>query len=135
MVREQDQLMSDEDPSFAGAPIKFESYVRGPDDMGIRLFTIEPPGKKILFEVAYRYGEDGNDFHVVISNFGLSDRGWAGSKSSRVQMKFSPEAAESARGRIVEFFSGAEDKPFMPFSVPQARFRGVEFAKSWINEK
>ena len=120
---------------FKNAPIKFEAYVRGAEETGIRLFTIEAEGRKTLFEVSYRYGRNGNDFHVVISNFGLGDRGWAGSKSSIVQLKFDSRTAQSAKCRIMEFFSGSEEKPFMPFNVPQARFIGVIFAAHWINEE
>jgi hypothetical protein len=125
MASDNKQRPTDAGGKFANATIGYEASVRGPKETGINLFT---------FEVAYRI-ENGNNFHVVISNFGLPGREWAGSKAPIVQMRFSSEEAESAKRRLIEFFSGQEDKPYMPFNLPQANFLGADFAKNWINDE
>ena len=135
MVSKEGYPMEDAGGPFAKASIWYEAIVRGPEETGIRLFSIEADGKKTLFEVVYRFEKNEDDFYVVISNFGIFDRSLAGSKTLKAQAKFSSQAAESAKRRLVEFFAGPEDKPFMPFKMPKGNLLGVDFTKNWINEE
>ena len=120
---------------LATAPIKYEAYVRGPEERGIDVLRMDTESGPIFFEMHLRFAENGNDFWVVISNFGLPSTTLAGSQSPSVQRKFSPAEIESVRERLREYFSGPEEKKYVPFSVSGSRLLGVEFADGWVVQK
>ena len=127
--------MVETEHDLANAPIKYEAYVRGPEETGIAVLRMDTESGPTFFEMHLRFAANGNDFWVVISNFGLPDRAFAGSRTSSVQRKFSPTEVESVRERLREYFSGPEEKKYAPFSISGSRFLGVEFADGWIVQK
>jgi hypothetical protein len=108
--------------------------VRGPEETGISVLRMEAKGAPVFFEMHLKFAANGNDFYVVIANFGIGDKTLAGSHSPLVQRKFSPAEIRSIKQRLEEYFSGPEEKKFVPFSVGGGCFLGVEFADRWIVE-
>ena len=106
---------------FANAPIEADSVLLRDPDL-INVFRIIPGEKPIFFELRYKYAENGNDFWVIIENFGLFDRDLAGSKTPMAQRQFTAAEAESARYRIDEYFSGPEKKRLFSFQCGQSSF-------------
>jgi hypothetical protein len=127
--------MAEGDRDFAGGSIVSFASVRGPDDTGIDVFRLSSNKDSVLFEMRYPFAQNGNDFWVVISNFGIPSPAAAGSKTPLLQARFDPIEAQSAKRRIEEFFSGTEEKDFMPFNLPKARYLGTKFADGWIRIK
>src|SRR6202000_2858814 len=56
---------------FARASVAFFAGMLCPDETGIYVFKIGTVQGFALFEVAYVFEENGYDFRVLISNFGL----------------------------------------------------------------
>ena len=127
--------MENADQILPKAPIKHEAYVRGPEETGIDVLRMETERGPTFFEMHLRFAANGNDFWIVIANFGIGDKNLAGSCTSLVQRKFNTTEIGSIRRRLEEYFSGPEEKKYVPFSVSGARFLGVEFADGWIVEK
>lgn len=116
---------------FSNAPIKYEAYVRGGDDDLIHVFSIETSAGPTLFEADYEFAANGNDFWVLITNFGLYRKSLAGSRAPAAQRGFSSREIESATDRIREYFSGPEEKDFLPFNTGKGHFLGVKFTPGW----
>ena len=77
----------------------------------IRLFKVETDQKTFWFELDYEVAENGLDFWIVVSNFGLARRSAAGSKTPLVRWKFTAlEAQTAAQARLREFFFGSAEK-------------------------
>lgn len=119
---------------FSDNVIRMDSYVKGADEVGICVFTIESRNGEILFEVKFSLSENKCDFWVIVSNFGIPDRYAAGSKSGILQRLFTHTEAETAKRRIEEYFTGSEKKEFPPFSMSRAVCLGVKFSEQWIIE-
>jgi hypothetical protein len=116
---------------FANAPIEPDSVLPR-DEALIEVFCITPNGEPIFFEVSSKFAENGNDYWILIRNFGLFSRDFGGSRTPLAQRQFSPTEATSARKRINEYFSGSEKKNFFPFNMSKAHFLGTEFVDGWI---
>jgi hypothetical protein len=127
--------MAETDPGFADARIRFDAYVRGPEETGISVFVIEADKEQALFEVDFKFAENGNDFWVIISNFGLKGKAFAGSKTPAAQRNFSHETIVSARRRLEEYFSSSEEKKYSPFDSSKASFLGIRFSDGWAVER
>ena len=119
---------------FADAPIEYDANLPR-DDRMIKVFRIDSDRAPVLFEVNYKFAENGNDFWVVIANFGIFERTLAGSRTPSVQKKFNSVEVKSARQRIEEYFSSQEQKNFSPFNSGRGRILGIEFVDGWIVEK
>ncbi len=126
--------MGKAEQDFKNASIRFDSYVPGPNESGVRVFSIEGSKGITFFEVKFEFAENGNDFWVVISNFGIPSVSAAGSGPGIVQRKFNDTEAESARERLEEYFNGPEEKRFGPFGSSRATFLGVKYESGWIND-
>jgi hypothetical protein len=94
-----------------------------------RLGSEEP---SVLFVTRTRFVENGNDFWVEISEFGISSREAVGSTSPNLRHRFTMADAESAKHRIVEYFSSEEPKFFFPFNFAKARYAGTKFQDGWV---
>jgi len=127
--------MTEGDRDFAGGSIVSFASVRGPDDTGIDVFRLSSNKDSVLFEMRYPFAQNGNDFWVIISNFGIPSADAAGSKTPLMQSEFNDIEAQSAKRRIEEYFSGPERKNFMPFYLAKARYLGTKFADGWIRIK
>jgi hypothetical protein len=123
--------MTEVQHDFTNAAIRCEACVPGPSDGRlINVFVIESQKGPVLFEVAYKFASNDNDFWAVISNFGIPHFSAAGSRMP--QRRFTPGEAASARQRIEEYFAGPEQKLDGPFRSGKAQFLGVEFVNRWI---
>jgi len=127
--------MTEGDRDFAGGSIVSFASVRGPDDTGIDVFRLSSNKDSVLFEMRYPFAQNGNDFGVVISNFGIPSPAAAGSKTPLMQAGFDPIEALSAKRRIEEYFSGPEEKSFIPFNLGKGRYLGAKFVDGWIRIK
>jgi hypothetical protein len=127
--------MAEGDRDFSGGSIAPFASVRGPEDTGIDVFRLSSNKDSVLFEMRYAFAENGNDFWVVISNFGIPSADAAGSRTPLMQSKFNASEAQSAKKRIEEYFSGTERKNFMPFCIAKARYLETKFVDGWIRIK
>jgi hypothetical protein len=127
--------MAGTDRSFANSHIRFDAYVRGPEETGICVFVIERGEEQTLFEVSFQFAGNGNDFRVVVSNFGLKNKALAGSRSTVAQHKFNCTEIASVRRRLEEYFSGPEEKNYSPFKSSKAHFLGIGFPDGWKVEE
>ncbi len=134
-ARVMEAPMIEIDQDFSGALVKPLAGMRGADDEGIDVFCLEIGKDLILFEVAYEYAENGSDFFVRISNFGLRSKFSAGIRSPELLRKFTFAELMSAMNRIEKYFAGSEKKTSLPFNLPNSRFISMKFVDGWAVEK
>jgi hypothetical protein len=123
--------MAPDEYDFAHASIEADSVLPR-DDALIRVFRTDTGGSQFFFEVDYKFAENGNDFWVVIANFGIPSPSFAGSRAKRAQRQFTSAEAKSARGRIDEYFSGSDRNGYFPYNMGKGHFLGIEFVEGWI---
>jgi hypothetical protein len=120
------------DDIFAGAHIRPDGNTGAWDDSRRAVTRMEIPNHVYWFTPEYRFDENGYDFRVVIHFFGFIMRSAAGTKTGEGREAFTASHAASAKRRIIEYYSGPEDKIVFPFDRPKARFLGVIFDDGWI---
>ena len=60
---------------FDGGRVKFDSWVRGSDELGHATFAVELPGREVLYgEFRTRYEADKTHYNVEIVRFGNPDK-------------------------------------------------------------
>ncbi|HWK45027.1 MAG TPA: hypothetical protein VNT30_09915 [Stellaceae bacterium] len=114
--------------------IKFDGTVRGVDDSPVEIFVIEAEGDQFWFEVSYEFNQDGNDFHVMVDNFGLRSKMSAGAASFR-RRYFADIEKQEAEIKLRILFQGDKNNPslpFVPFHMPRSTCLGVKFKPGWI---
>ena len=84
-----------------------------------------------FFRADFEFALNGYDFWILISNFGVDSPYNAGIRYPDNQRKFRSQEIESATDRIREYFSGPEEKKFLPFTIEGTRFLGVKFTPGW----
>jgi hypothetical protein len=120
------------DDIFAGARITPDGNTGAWDDSYRAVTRIEIPKHVYWFTPEYRFHENGYDFWVVIHFFGFIMRSAAGTKMGEERETFTASQGASAKRRIIEYYSGPEDKIVVPFTMREARFLGVIFDDGWI---
>jgi hypothetical protein len=123
--------MADVEQIFSRVPVRFDGCERGSDEVGIFVFEIKTATGPLWFEVDYEFASNGNDFHIVVSNFGLLRKSLAGSRIPSHRREFTSREIESATDRIRDYFSDSEEKDFFPFNTGKGRFIGVRFTPGW----
>ena len=124
--------MSGSSDDYSNASIEYVGTQRGDFEL-IHVFCVNFGTSKVYFEARFEFGKNGDDFVVVISNFGLHRRTLAGSSYDPLFLKsFEASEVASIRDRLIEYFSGPEEKRFFPFTVKRANFMGVKFSNNWI---
>ena len=121
--------MVETEVDFSTAEIVYDSVARGPEENLIEVFRISTREGSNFFEIDYKFATNGNDFWIVVRNFGLPT---AGTRSPSFRRHFRPSEAESAKRRIEEYILGAEEKRFGPFRINKGRCLGIDFAEDWI---
>lgn len=127
--------MPDKNQGFVDASIQRDSVRPDPDGGLINLYRISGAHSSVLFQVAYAFAENGSDFWVVVSNFGLPRASLAGSTASLTRVEYTPEEIESARQRIEAHFQGPEEKNYFPFDDAKGATLGVRFVDGWAKAK
>jgi hypothetical protein len=124
--------MADVEQIFTGAPIKhLEGRFLDDNDEMVNVFSIETGLGITFFRADYEFAQNGHDFWILISNFGIDNPNNAGFEYPDNQRRFRSQEIESATDRIREYFSGPEEKKFIPFTIEKARFLGVKFTPGW----
>jgi hypothetical protein len=126
--------MSDDsdDNIFTNATIKPDGNVQAWDDSRRGVALIENAKHQYWFTPNNRFDENGNDFWIVIQYFGFCRRDTAGNKTGAAREVFTTKQALSAKQRIIEYYSGPEDKIVFPFNRPECHFLGVLFEDGWV---
>jgi hypothetical protein len=116
--------MSDDsdDDIFANATIKPDGNVQAWDDSRRGVALIENGKHQYWFTPNKRFDENGDDFWIVIQYFGFLTRDAAGTRMGEGRRAFTTKQAEYAKQRIIEYYSGPEDKIVFPFNRPECRF-------------
>jgi hypothetical protein len=128
---EKGHHMVDANYDFTSARIEADAVVPH-NGSRINVFRTSSNRGQVLFEVDYKFAKNGNDFTVIISNFGIPNKFAAGSEG--VQKKFNSVESNSARQRIEEYFYDSKEKKAFPFEMGRGRFLGIEFVDGWIDE-
>jgi len=100
----------------------------------IRVFKVETPEKTFWFEFNYEVADNGLDFWIVVSNFGLARREAAGSRTPLVRWKFTALEAQTALSRLRDFFLGSKER-LIRGAESKSRLLGVKFPSGWITLK
>jgi hypothetical protein len=124
--------MNAADDAFAGARIKPDGDTLTWNDSRVGVARIEISDHAYWFIPEHKWHENGNDFWIVIRRFGFTLRDAAGTKTGTGRAIFTKKLAESAKKRLIEYYSGSEDKIVFPFGVAKTKFLGVIFEDGWI---
>jgi hypothetical protein len=123
----------EESARYQNATIVWEGAVGGRDDDRPKtVYRMELGGTQQWFLGEEQYEGNSNDFRIVISRFGCTDKLSTKASDARLRRKFDASEAEAIQRRLVEFFMGSERKAFFPFTHPKACCLGVIFSKEWI---
>jgi hypothetical protein len=101
-------------------------------DTGIQLFKFHSDSGSVYFECHLRFEDNGNDFRIVIRNFGIPHTSLAGSTTPTVQKKFEREDVSDIENAIKNYFLNTPPKR-SPFSgEKKGNLLGFEFRNGWI---
>jgi hypothetical protein len=113
--------------------IEWDGEVRGPDDIGITMFSIVISSQKYWFEGRYTFAPNGNDFTVLIGNFGIPNRNLAGSTSDALRRRFPIQLVPNIKHAIDMFFVGDHlTAGFHLFPGSKGKCLKVDYPGSWI---
>ena len=124
--------IADDDDIFAGAAIRGDGDTGSWDDSRVGVMRIEIPNRVYWFIPVIKWHENGNDFWIVINRFGFVGKGAAGTRGGTGREVFTVKQAKSAEKRLIEYYSGPEEKKVFPFRTHSANFLGVSFDDGWI---
>jgi hypothetical protein len=127
--------MSDSVALISSASIKPDGETLNWEDMrqGVGLF--DTGGDKLWFTRDIRFDVSGSDFWVVIKYFGFRQKSAAGTKDGDYRHPFTAAEADAIMRRLIDYYSGDEDKILFPFHHPGCKFLGVVFEDGWILRK
>jgi hypothetical protein len=120
------------DGLFSKAIIKADVPAITANDTRRQVAAMKVQDLTYWFTTDLRFAPNGNDFWLVVQYFGFPTRDAAGDAYGRYRQRFSKEDAESAKNRIVEYYSGSEDKGMFPFGRSDSLFLGAIFDKGWV---
>jgi hypothetical protein len=127
--------MMDSEARISRASIKPDGETLNWEDkrQGVGLF--DTGGEKFWFTRDVRFDANGNDFWVVIKYFGFRQKSAAGTKDGDDRRQFAAAAADAIMRRLIDYYSGDEDKILFPFHQSGSKFLGVVFEDGWILKK
>ena len=98
----------------------------------VKLFSFVIDNEEFYFECRCRFEKNGNDFRVLIRNFGIRETSLAGSTTPTVQKSFNKIEANNIKLAIENYFLTTPPNNIPPFSMKNAKCIGVEFQDYWI---
>ncbi len=120
------------DDVFVDSVIQPDGSVQTWDDNRQAVVKFQAGSNIYWFSKCDRFEKNGEDFWVVIQFFGFVTRGAAGTQFGGGRKAFTAKQTESVKKRIVDYYSGPEDKKVAPFTLRGAHFLGVIFEEGWI---
>jgi len=100
------------------------------------IYLVESGDERFWFEARIDYAEDGQDFRIVVWNFGLNSRQGAGGRAGYWRRDFTYAEARAAKAMLSSFFLGSRytpGLPDLPFRNGRGRCTGVDFPPDWIS--
>ena len=100
------------------------------------IYVVEASEERFWFEARIDYAENGEDFRVVVWNFGLKSRHGGGTRADYWRRSFTYAEARAAKVMLHGFFLGSRHTPGLPdfpFRNGRGRCIGVDFPADWIS--
>ena len=120
------------DSPFLKAVIEPDNTVITQNDARRDVAVMKVHDQTYWFTTDLRLAPNGYDFWIVVQYFGFTTKSASGDIYGHYRQRFSKEEAASAQNRIVEYYSGPEDKHVFPFGRHKNLFLGVIFEEGWI---